>query len=53
MLLERRRKKNVRRVVEFCAERGMRVGNTYFEYKNLHMYTGVARGQDAVEVKSI
>ena len=27
---------NARRVVEFCAERGMCVGNTYFEHKSLH-----------------
>ena len=28
--------KNGRRVVEFCAEMGLCVGNTYFEHKNLH-----------------
>ena len=44
---------NRRRVVEFCAERGMCVGNTYFEHKSLHKYTRVARGQDGVEVKSM
>ena len=38
-------------MVEFCAERGLCVGNTYFEYKSLHKYTGVPRGQDGVEVK--
>ena len=32
-----------RRVVEFCAERGLCVGNTYFEHKGLHKYTRVAR----------
>ena len=36
-----RKNKNGRRVVEFCAERGV---NTYFEHKNLHKYTRVARG---------
>ena len=39
--------------MEFCAERGLYVGNTYFEHKNLHKYTRVARGQDGVEVKSM
>ena len=39
--------------MEFCAERGLCVGNTYFEHKNLHKYTRVARGQDGVEVKSM
>ena len=29
----------------------MCVGNTYFEHKNFHHYTRVARGQDGVEVK--
>ena len=38
-------------MVEFCAERGLYVGNTYFKHKSLHKYTRVARGQDAVEVK--
>ena len=27
---------NGRRVVKLCAERGLYVGNTYFEYKSLH-----------------
>ena len=39
--------------MEFCAERGLCVGNTYFEHKNLHKYTRVARGQDGVEVKGM
>ena len=39
--------------MEFCAERGLCVGNTYFEHKNLHKYISVARGQDGVEVKSM
>ena len=29
-----------------CAERGLCVGNTYFEHKNLHKYT-MARGQES------
>ena len=44
---------NGRRVVEFCAERGMFVNNTYFEHNNLHKYTRVAKSQDRVEVKSM
>ena len=44
---------NGRRVVEFCAERGLCVDNTYFEPPSLHKYTKVARGQDGVEVKSM
>ena len=46
-------KDNGRRVVEFCAERGLCVGNTYFEYRSLHKYTKVARGQYIVEVKNM
>ena len=34
---------NGRRVVVFCAERGLCVGNTYFKYRSLHKYT-VAKG---------
>ena len=45
--------KNGRRVVEFCAERGLCVGSTYFEHKSLHKYTRVLRGQDIVEAKSM
>ena len=41
------------RVVEFCAERGRCVGNTYFEYKSLYKYTRLARGQDGVEANSM
>ena len=36
---------NGRRVVEFCAERGLCVGNTYFKHRNLLKYT---RGQGGV-----
>ena len=42
---------NGRRVVEFCAEKGLCGGNTYFKHGSLHKYTRVARGQDGVEVK--
>ena len=44
---------NGRRVMEFCAERGLCVGNTYFEHRSLHNYTRVAGGQDGVEVKNM
>ena len=42
-----------RRVVEFCAERGLCMGNAYFEHKSLHKYTRVTRGQDRLEVKNM
>ena len=41
---------NNRRVVDFCAERVLCVGNTYFKHKSLHKYTRVAKGQDIAEV---
>ena len=44
---------NGKRVVEFCAERGLCVGNIYFTHRSLHKYTRVARGQDRVEVNSM
>ena len=44
---------NGRRVVQCSAERGLCLGNTYFEHKSLHKYTRVAKGQDGVEVKSM
>ena len=44
---------NSRRVVEFCAERGMCIGNKYLEHRSLHKYTKVARDQDGVKVKSM
>ena len=44
---------NGRKVVEFCAEKRLCVGNTYFKHGNLHKYTRMARGQDGVEVKSM
>ena len=36
---------NVRRVVEICFERGLCVGNTYFEHKSLNKYTRMTKGQ--------
>ena len=35
---------NGRRVVEFCEERGLCVGNTYFKHRSMHKYTRVAKG---------
>ena len=35
---------NGRRVVEFCAERELRVGNTYFKHKSLYKFIRVERG---------
>ena len=37
--------------MEFCDEKGLCVGNAYFQHKNLHKYARVTRGQDGVEVK--
>ena len=42
-----------RRVVGFCAEMGVCVGNKYFEHKSLLTYAGMATGQDGLEVKSM
>ena len=39
--------------VELYAERGLCVGNTYFEHMSLHKYTRVAMGQDGMKVKSM
>ena len=44
---------NGRGVVEFCTERILCVGNTYFKHGSLHKYIRVAKGQDRVEVKSM
>ena len=43
-------KDNRRRVTDFCVERALCMGNTYFEHKSLHKYSRVARGQDGVKV---
>ena len=40
-------------MVEFSAQRGLCVGNTYFKHRNLHKYTRVARVRDCVETKSM
>ena len=40
-------------MVEFCAEKGLCVGNTHFMLRSLHKYTRVARSQDGVEIKSM
>ena len=39
--------------MEFCAESGECVGNTYFKHKSLFKYTSLARGQVGVEVKNM
>ena len=44
---------NIRRVVEFCEERGLCVGNTYFKHRSLYKYTKMARGLDGAEIKSM
>ena len=42
-----------RRVVVFCAERDVCVGNTHFKHRRLHKYKKVARFQDGVEIKGM
>ena len=44
---------NGRRMGEFCEERGLGVGNTYFKQRSLHKYTRVARNQDEMAIKSM
>ena len=39
--------------VEFCAVKGLCVGNTYFKHRSSHKYTKVGRGQDGVELKNM
>ena len=39
--------------MEFCAKRGLCVGNMYFKQKSFQKYTRVARDQDGVKVKSM
>ena len=41
------------KVMEFCAERRLSLGNTYFKHRSLRKYIRVARGQDGVELKSM
>ena len=40
-------------MVEFCAERGLCFGSTYFKHRSLHKYTRVARREYGMEVKSM
>ena len=40
-------------MVEFSAEKGLDVDNTYFEHMSFHKYTGVERGQDGMEVNTM
>ena len=44
---------NGRRAIDFCSERGLCMGDTYFENKSLYKYTRMTRGQDGAEVKNI
>ena len=44
---------NGRRMVELCAEKGLCVGNTYFQHRSMHKYTRVAKGRDGVGLKSM
>ena len=44
---------NGRRVVGFCTERGLYVGNTYFKHRSVRKYTRVVKGQGGVETKSM
>ena len=44
---------NGRRVLEFCSEWGLCMGNTFFNPKSLHKYTRLARCHDGVQVKSL
>ena len=44
---------NGKRVVDFCAERGLCIGYTYFKHSSLHKYTRVARGQDFMKAMSM
>ena len=37
---------NGRKVTDFCSERGLCMGNTYFEHKGLPTYNRMARGHD-------
>ena len=37
---------NGRRKVEFCEERELCVGSTYFKHRSVHKYTRVVRGGD-------
>ena len=44
---------NGKGVVEFCDDRGLYLGNKYLEYRSLHQYIRMGRGQDGVEIKSM
>ena len=37
-------------MVEFCAERGLCVGNTYFKHKSLHKNTRVGKGLKRIDL---
>ena len=42
-----------RRVVEFCAEKGLCLGSTYCNHRSVHKYTRVAEGRKGVKNKSM
>ena len=42
-----------RRLVDFCAERGLFIYNLYFKFKNTLEYTRVVRDQDGIQVMSM
>ena len=44
---------NGRKVIDFCANRGMCVGNTFFDHKSVHKYTRVGTDRNGNEVKSL
>ena len=44
---------NGRRVIDFCAVRGLCFGNTHIEHRSLKKYTSLARGHDGMEVMSM
>ena len=39
--------------MEFCADRGLCIGNIYFKHRSLQKYIRIAKAQDGVEVKSM
>ena len=39
--------------MDFCVEKGLCVGNAYFEHKSLHKCIRVAKGQDGVGLMSM
>lgn len=44
---------NNRKMIDFCANRGMCVSNTFFDYKNIHQYKRVGVGRYGIEIKGM